>query len=546
MKPSRNSKLKQAFDALCNATDSEQVINLVLACCHYQNDSEGEPSTATLADIARHEPVQIAHNATTVDWNEIGDLTPRAFRDALGFEGNAYDVPELIEAYHQVSQEVENIDKRIRDFDENERALLEKCHDMGRLLVFFTFGALLIQDFAERIEAIHRAWKEVREYVPGISHPLVPIVRAWLQDQTAKRITTEYDRKHSVGIIEREHMGSIRDVIERSAHSTSDEIREIKGVRAGAPDTSQIEIPGLEFPSVLPAVLPLQAVRIHDSMETTKRGAVAMPIRLFFEAIMALEPHEAQADIRIQLGDLLQYLNPDGKYHRTNHLPYVLQGLENLYWLRIPYRSDPDNPATEVDWIPVLPRTVPNEKSGNDASIILEVKLPPDVRSGMMVEKEILRQLGKHSSARFNAYLTACWLFDKYGTVKGKLIDPTKPIENRDADGHLTDKKGEKIVNSRGKPIVNLYHSDAIRNLAREQNPAREKYPILTFDDLIRACFPKGYPHGQRAKYLKRAKAAFDELDAKGTIQIERFRHGWRIMPSESHLSRHRGLRESY
>lgn len=391
------------------------------------------------------------------------------------------------------------------------------------------------------IEYMHDVWARYLVIFDDIQHPLAPAIRAWLQENTAKRINNEYDRRHPVAIIDRASMGSIRDVVVPSDIQI-EEIGELKGISAPAPETSQLILPGCEVESKLPAVLPLQAVSLNG-IETTKRGAVAMPIRLFFEAIMSLDPKETQSVIRFTLGDLLQYLNPDGKYHRTNHLPYVLRSLHSLYFLRIPYRENPDRPSTEVDWIPVLPRSVPNAQSGDDASIILEVKLPPTAKSGMMVEKEILRLTGKQSSPKFNAYLTACWIFDHYGTSPKGIIESTRPVENRDADGYLL-QDGSHIRTPRGDKIKNPYNPNAIAQLEREPNPARKRYPILTVDDLVRACYPKGFDSKRRAMYLKRAKKAWTELEKEGIIQIERHALGWRIMPSQSHVGRHRALRE--
>ena len=50
-KSSPKSKLKKAFGALCKARDTEEIINLVIACCLYKDDSEGQPRTATLAEL---------------------------------------------------------------------------------------------------------------------------------------------------------------------------------------------------------------------------------------------------------------------------------------------------------------------------------------------------------------------------------------------------------------------------------------------------------------------------------------------------------------
>lgn len=395
----------------------------------------------------------------------------------------------------------------------------------------------------ERAATLHHEWLQWKKSEPNLQHPLKPIVRAWIQETTAKQITREYDRKHPAAVIERSRMGSIRDVTTFS--SLAEELNTLRAFSAPAPENRQIEMPGMETQSILPEVLPLQAVHITEGIETNKRGTVAMPIRLFFEALMALDPKETQVDIRFKLGDLLRYLNPDSKYHRTNHLPHVLRGLHSLHFLRIPYRSNPDKPSTEVDWIPVLPRTVPNVNSGDEASIILEVKLPPDARGGMMVEKDILRLTGKQSSAKFNAYLTACWIFDRYGTTPKGIIDPTKPDAQRDTEGYLTDGNGKRIFDDHGKPIKNRYHARNIAAGQRVDNEARDRYPILSFDELTRACFPKGFDTRHRVNYRKRALKAWDTLEADGIIRIEKYQHGWRILPSDSHIGRYRALKKN-
>ena len=400
-----------------------------------------------------------------------------------------------------------------------------------------------ITSLEDGIEAVFHLWFEVNQRHPDeFRFPLEPIIRQWITETTAKHISKNRDRLHPVAVL-KHPMGNIREIVP-SASNWNEELGELKGVSAPPPSTEQIEIPGIESPgSVLPDTLPLEAVHMHDGMDTHKRGAVAMPIRLFFEAAMALDPKETRADILIRLGDLLQFLNPDGKYHRTNHLPHVIKGLNSLYYLRIPYCENPDKPSTEVDWIPVLPRTVPNLRSGNDAPVILEVKLPPNAQSGRMVEKDILRLLSKHSAAKTSAYLTACGLFDKYGTVKGQLIDPTSPVGRRDDEDYLVKPDGTRIYNTDGKPLKSPYQ--AVSHFDREPNEARTHYPILSFDDLIRACFPNGHPKGQRAKYLKRALEAWKGLEEEGVILIERFSEGWRIMPSESHMGRYRALKNS-
>ena len=387
------------------------------------------------------------------------------------------------------------------------------------------------------IEEIHKFWINCEKNKPRLTHPLTPIVYAWLCEQDSKPITAEYDKHRSVAILKREAMGSIRDVV-----FTRDEGGSVRSdfIASSAPKEKQLQLRGFDDPSSkLPNILPFELYQ--QGIATTKSAAVAMPVRLAFEALMQMEPGIYTERLHWQLGDLIDYLNPDGKFHWTNQVGYILTGLNSLYWLRFPYKHKGEG---EVDWIPFLPRAVPNQNSTRDSTIIIEVSLPPDLNAhGMMVEKNVVRLMGKKSSARFNAYLTACWIYDHYGTVKGKIIYPTKPVERRNDHGYLLNHHDEPILTSHGKPVKDLYCPDALRQLDREENPSRDKYPILNNADLTRACYPKGVPKDQRREYLKRAKKAWAQLESDGYIRIEKFEHGWRIMPSAQHVQLYTALK---
>ena len=404
---------------------------------------------------------------------------------------------------------------------------------------------------AARLQWLHAAWERAREENLKLPHPLAPIIRSYIEHhyQYYKKIDPGYDARHPVAILDPGSLGSIRDVVIPAAGDVSDLVN-LKGI--SAPKTEQLIIEEITGTSKLPQLLPLETFRF-DGMATTKRGAVAMVIRLFFEAMMALGPKETKATLHFELGNMLKALNPKPeptdknpnprRYNRTLHLPYLLRGLESLFYIRIPFRGH------GVDWIPVKPLTVPNADADDKSPILLEVNLPPNAIGGMLVEKDVLRITGKKSSARFNGYLTACGIFDRYGTFTGKkkgIIDPTRPTETRDADGNLIDASGQVIFDSRGNPHRKVYHTNTIAKLDRERNPNADKYPVLSIDDLVRACFPKGFPREQFAKYLMRAKKAWGALEADGFVRIERHRHGWRIMPSESHVKRHRAINSKH
>ena len=150
------------------------------------------------------------------------------------------------------------------------------------------------------------------------------------------------------------------------------------------------------------------------------------------------------------------------------------------------------------------------------------------------------------SAAQWNAYHVACYLWDKYGTVQGKLVDPTRPVEKRDAQNRLVDATGKPLVTRNGKEIKSVYHKEAISQLEREPNPDTVKrYPVLSTEDIILACYPNGYPKNNRRAYLKRAKKHWVTLEDAGYILIHEERNGWRILPPKEHLNAHRALRKS-
>ena len=405
-----------------------------------------------------------------------------------------------------------------------------------------TLLAIGVSTMTSQIETIHQFWSICRKQDSELKHPLTPIVYTWLCQQDAKRITLEFDKRRPVAILKKESMGSIRDLVFTRDKGGSMSSELIARPAPDAPEEKQLTFLSPHAPdSKLPEILPFQLYQ--HGLATTKSAAVAMPVRLAFEALLQMGPGAYTERLHWQLGDLIDYLNPDGKFNWTNQLGYILDGLSALYWLRFPYEP---NGEGEVDWIPFLPRTVPNQNSTRESRIIIEVSLPTDIKAqGMMVEKTVVRLLGKKSSARFNAYLTACWIFDRYGTTKGKIIDPTMPKERRNERGELVDLKDKPILTAQGKPVKNVKSTEAARQLDRTANPAKERYPLLNNDDLIRACYPRGVPLEQKREYLRRAKKAWADLESEGFVRIERFDSGWRIMPSDQHVSLYRALQIS-
>ena len=84
-----------------------------------------------------------------------------------------------------------------------------------------------------------------------------------------------------------------------------------------------------------------------------------------------------------------------------------------------------------------------------------------------------------------------------------------------------------------------------VKQSEREPNPdAIKRYPVLSDEDLIYACFPNTTTQNLRV-LLKRAQTHWTELEKAGIVRIERLTHGWRILPGASHIEKYRGVKET-
>ena len=412
-------------------------------------------------------------------------------QEILGKTGPIYQTPELREACDRI------IDTVAAE-DNFKRTLFDTVAAFG-------FVDVLIADFAERIERLHAYWQAVRDRGEKIPHILEPIIREWLKwliEQTAKPITKEYDRTHPVSVL-KHPLGSVREL----AFTERDMGQVFKTPESV--DQIQMELDLGGTPSILPAIMPLQVVRTANIKPQTKSGAVSHELRIFFEAMMALKTNQRRADLMFRLGDLIDFLYPNGKFNWTNQMPHIEQALGVLHTnATVPWIDDQGDLR---EWRPVAVRAPLTENATRDTPIFFEVQLPPDARHGHMVIKYIHRHTGMKSASQWNAYHVACHLWDKHGTVKGKLIDTTRPVERRDEQNRLVDASGKPLVNRNGKPIESPYHPEAIRQLDREPNPeAVKRYPVLSSEDLILACFPNGYQANGRREYLRRAKTHWE------------------------------------
>ena len=468
-----------------------------------------------IADIAKKEGFE-GEPPTLTDIQDMAIATPEPMSDvAIASTGATYKVftttPGVIRTSGGIASRSRTIENgRESDWDDLPLVPFVDRRDLATVLscisrhIIRTAGEPSI----DQVEWLHTLWKQERQEVScEIEHPLRSVVQAWIIIHNAKHITAEHDYLHPAAII-KNPMGSVREI--NFTDSGGAQLREFatpERISQVNPDQMHLGFND-EPPSILPDFMLLEVPNPEGLKPTTKGGAVSHVVRIFYEALMALEPHERASDIVFRLGNLIAYLNPDGKFHRPTQLPYIIDALEILHiHATLPWIDDTGEMRK---WRPVWVKSPLSMDSKNDAPVHMRVEVPPDAQQGYMILKYIHRLLSKKSGPQFNAYHTISWLWDKHATVQGNLIDPTRPIDRRNEKGEIVDADGKPILTARGKPITNLYHDRVIAQGEREDNPAADRYPVLSRNDLIAACMPKATDTNirvlwQRAKKYWRA-----------------------------------------
>jgi len=182
---------------------------------------------------------------------------------------------------------------------------------------------------------------------------------------------------------------------------------------------------------------------------------------------------------------------------------------------------------------------------------VLVVTLPPGSKQGPQVDRKLLRTLAARSARQHRAMVAAFCLFDKYGTVNGRLIDQTLPVVRRDPAGYVVDVHGRHVI-ERGAPTRRATHRRAVRTGDRVQNPAAERaYPWLEGDDVILLCHAEAAANpAARRDQRRRVSETLEALRARAALDFEaRYRtpiHGGpqelqavRLMPSDEHREAH-------
>ena len=548
---SRHSELKQAFDALLNATTALEICNGVVSCHHYQEGKEGEPLIPTPNDIKRYETVQILHDRNGgLNLDTIRDMYPVQVRQMFGVEGPIYQTPEISDALDAVQDELENIDATVGEFEQSHPALWEKSNVLFMASAFFGFGVFLIESLEERIEAIHQKWLETRDYV-NMPHPLAPIVRACLTELPPK---VEPERRTDTGILhhamgETHHAPRLNMTVMETIPGGPEQLMLITNL----PQVDlQLELPGFEFPeSELVPALPLEASETIGGRPSQPGGGAPISQRLFFNILVEYAQKQrglhGTSRLNTNYRDVKSWLYPKGTTNPKSVLiPRLYKGMYELHNLRFLWERRAWN-IISVDSLPTL-AIRPND------ALTFTVRMPTGMNTsnGALIDIEPMRIYGAQSAPKFRAWVRLAYLWDAAKIRNGgKRIYATVPEVLRNSDGYLVNARDEVILtgdlyHTKGgwkfregnAPQRAWYHPLAIQTGKSVRNPQADKVPVLSDSDMVKLF----YDHNERRgsafhSALSEARRYALEMRDESRIVVETEQahektniKGWRIL----------------
>ena len=282
-------------------------------------------------------------------------------------------------------------------------------------------------------------------------------------------------------------------------------------------------------------------------------GPVPLLARIGWEVLVALSDEDRGAGpalLNIMLADLHQMVYPQTKGWRATTGRRLVNSIRDLDKRRLRWRGDARGGTYPMVEVYRLPSVV-----AKDEAVTFLSHIPPGGNQGPQVDKLLLRKLAAKSWRLHRVMLAAYMLIDQYGTVKGRLIDPTLPVVRREkGTGYVLDAKGRLVTETKGRHKGQVTrratHPLAVQTGERERNPEADRYPWLEGDDLILLANGRvaDTPEARRNQ-RRRTIEAVRELAAAGDLDYQKQHHKVRggaeleaiqLLPSPAHLAAHR------
>ena len=392
-----------------------------------------------------------------------------------------------------------------------------------------------------RLEAVHDAWRAA-----GGRHPLAPVVSAWQRRPSLETWTERQYRNVPAPLAATDHVVPAQDDRPGADHLPFD----WDALHAAPPDQPRFEVAYL--PTLDPdadSLLPLAMLDLFTSAASRGYGGpVPVPARIGWEVVLALDSAARRggpAQLNCTLADLHRMVYPATPRWQKRHGPDLVRGLFNLDVARVRWRGDATGglyPLVEVYRLPSQP-----DKA---EPVVFLSHLPPGSQQGPQADSDLLRHLAAASARQHRMMLSVYCLFDRYGTVNGRLIAPTLPVVQRNAAGYVLDAR-DKVIAERGAPTRRATHRRAVQTGARETNPEADRYPWLADRDLILLGYPfvAATPSARRNQ-RRRVHEAVVALRDRGALDFKAEyrtpKHGGkpelvalRLLPSAAHVEAH-------
>ena len=356
------------------------------------------------------------------------------------------------------------------------------------------------------VVGVHALWLDLP--YPRPHHPLAPLVDAWQQNVP---LPAEWDGRQHANLPA--PLAATRRVLLHREGQVALPFDYDALARTVPPDEPRFEVGYL--PTLAPGpskLIPSPLLDLWDTGPSRGRGGpVALARRIGLEVLLATPPDARPNEhvaLDTTLGKLAGAVWPGTRYSPDRHGQMLLNALREVHNGKVAW-SDGERGALRVlvtvhDW--------PRSSFAHNAPLAFGVMLPPGSRQGAQIDRYAVRSTW-HSYRQNRLLLVAYCLFDRYGTVGGRMVAPTLPVVRRDPAGYVLGASG-KVLTERGRPSRRATHSHAIQTGQRELNPeAPRHYPVLTGRDLILAGYPRiADTLAERRDQRRRVLAAAREL----------------------------------
>lgn len=380
---------------------------------------------------------------------------------------------------------------------------------------------------------------------------LAPLIKAWLQH-------CKPDKRNTA--IMPETFATVHLTQEPTAlfdRSNSEEIPTYTGFQARTHEQAYLP----NFAPLEDALIPWRPLYYLDACLGNRRNkGTPYDARIFFETVLAVPTGNriGERTLEVEFGEIVKsknsWLFPNGRYAK-NRYPDVVAALERVHNLRFPWTGADGSGGL---WAAVIVRNMPRAWNAYRDKVIFEIYYPAGVNDrGPLVYKPALRILAQQSVLRWRAKLALCYLWDRYGRLGSRYIQPTRPKLARNAEDQLIDKDGKVLTVKKGTPIrkymsgsgdnrrlrPDVIALDAagnrvfdLKKAARERNPAANAYRPLTSDQIMEVAYgpaEKRLPQTTIRKRRLDAINALRYLDNKGYCSIEEVEGSYRILPPD-------------